>query len=165
MHHMLLTRACRAHGASCCATTARIDTPCSPRGRDVILGGEGGTLHATNQDARGKREGISVLLLDFKAAAKRVCSVEQEVLPDGRRLVLLVTPDALHLAVGGPGLQAVFSRWLCVCVCVCVCVCACAVCVGLAVGGGRLASVPSHWLLRRPLVTCLTHAPATRAAV
>jgi hypothetical protein len=36
--------------------------------------------------------------------------VEQELLPCGRRVVLLVTPDGLYVAVGGPGLQEVFSR-------------------------------------------------------
>lgn len=41
---------------------------------------------------------------------RAICSVEQEQLPGGRRVVLLATPNALYMAVGGPGLQAVFAK-------------------------------------------------------
>jgi hypothetical protein len=30
----------------------------------------------------------------------------------GRRLVLAATPGAMHVAVGGPGLEGLFSRWV-----------------------------------------------------
>jgi hypothetical protein len=33
---------------------------------DVIIGSETGSLHVTNQEVRGKREGASSLLLDLK---------------------------------------------------------------------------------------------------
>eukprot|EP00878_Enallax_costatus_P011969 GHUV01012497.1.p1 GENE.GHUV01012497.1~~GHUV01012497.1.p1 ORF type:complete len:1028 (+),score=282.75 GHUV01012497.1:49-3132(+) len=78
---------------------------------DIILGSEGGALHTTCQDSRSKREGASSLLLDFKDKRKAICSVEQEVLPDGRRVAMLATPNAVYITVGGPGLQAVFSKF------------------------------------------------------
>ncbi|KAF8061305.1 VPS18 [Scenedesmus sp. PABB004] len=78
---------------------------------DVLLGSESGSLHVTAQDARVKKEGASTLLLDFKDKRKAITAVEQEVLPGGRRLVLLATPSALFVAVGGPGLQGALARF------------------------------------------------------
>jgi hypothetical protein len=40
-----------------------------------------------------------------------MCSIEQEQLPGGRRVVMLATPSALYIAAGGPGLQGLFSRY------------------------------------------------------
>lgn len=78
---------------------------------DILLGSEGGSLHMTNQDCRSKREGGSSLLLDFKDKSKAICSVKQELLPGGRRVVLLATPNALYMTLGGPGLQSVFTKF------------------------------------------------------
>jgi hypothetical protein len=41
---------------------------------------------------------------------RAICSVEQEQLPDGQRVVLLATPNALYITAGGPGLQPVFAK-------------------------------------------------------
>lgn len=43
-------------------------------------------------------------------SCRAICSVEQEVLPGGRRVVLLATPSALHVAVGGPALTGLFAQ-------------------------------------------------------
>jgi hypothetical protein len=37
---------------------------------DIILGSESGSLHATCQEVRSKREGSSSLLRDFKDSSK-----------------------------------------------------------------------------------------------
>jgi hypothetical protein len=44
------------------------------------------------------------------ATYRAICSVEQELLPGGRRVVLLATPNALYMTLGGPGLQSVFTK-------------------------------------------------------
>lgn len=49
---------------------------------------------------------LCVYICVFRA----ICSVEQEVLPDGRRFVMLATAGGVYITVGGPGLQGVFSK-------------------------------------------------------
>jgi hypothetical protein len=41
---------------------------------------------------------------------RAMCSIEQEQLPGGRRVVMMATPSALYIAAGGPGLAGLFSR-------------------------------------------------------
>jgi hypothetical protein len=41
---------------------------------------------------------------------RAMCSIEQEQLPGGRRVVMMATPSALYIAAGGPGLQGLFGR-------------------------------------------------------
>ncbi|WIA14238.1 hypothetical protein OEZ85_002776 [Tetradesmus obliquus] len=78
---------------------------------DIILGSGSGSLQTTCQEARAKREGAASLLLDFKDKRKAMCSIEQEQLPGGRRVVMMATPSALYIAAGGPGLQGLFGRY------------------------------------------------------
>ncbi len=63
-------------------------------------------------DEHSKKEGAFALLLDLKDRRKAVCAVEQEVLPNGRRVVLLATPGALYVVAGGNSLESVFARWV-----------------------------------------------------
>lgn len=80
--------------------------------RDILIGTEAGSLHTLHIEEKSKKEGPFTLLLDFKDRRKAICSVEQEVLPNGRRVVLVATPGSLYIAAGGPSLEAVFARWV-----------------------------------------------------
>jgi hypothetical protein len=51
----------------------------------------------------------AVLLL-YVVLRRAICSVEQEQLSGGQRVVLLATPNALYITAGGPGLQPVFAK-------------------------------------------------------
>jgi hypothetical protein len=46
----------------------------------------------------------------YVVSCRAICSVEQEQLPGGQRVVLLATPNALYITAGGPGLQPVFAK-------------------------------------------------------
>eukprot|EP00877_Chromochloris_zofingiensis_P007678 jgi/Chrzof1/3163/Cz12g14060.t1 len=78
---------------------------------DILIGTEAGSLHTLHIEEKSKKEGPFTLLLDFKDRRKAICSVEQEVLPNGRRVVLVATPGSLYIAAGGPSLEAVFARY------------------------------------------------------